>query len=292
MTLPLNLTIVRHGQSEANLVQKFVKAGQGKQLPNHIEDLDRLFNSHDSIMRLSVEGARQAQIAGEWLRNPELNTDTHNFGRFYVSPHVRTRETAAHLQLGGDWLVDDRLRERDWGEVSNPSENFTSGISEVSQKVRDQNAWYWKPQGGESLATGVRSRVESILESLHRRGDHLQSALLVAHGEFISVARFVIEKMTPDQFAREDSSPDFKVENTMIVQYSRQNPNDVNDIRKRYHWRRAVCPWDAERSWSNGEWVEFNPSKFSDEQLLSFAESHDRLFKSDFNLEIDSIDKV
>lgn len=292
MTLPMNLTLVRHGQSEANLVQKFVKTGKGASLPDHIEDMSRLFSSHDSIRRLSKEGVRQAEIAGEWLRNLDLNTDTHNFDRFYVSPHVRTRETAAHLKLNGEWIVDDRLRERDWGEVSNPSEDFTSGISELSQKIREQNPWYWKPQGGESLATGVRIRVESILESLHRRGDHVNSALLVAHGEFISVARFVIEKMTPDQFIRDDVDPNRKIDNTMIIQYSRQNPNSVNDIRKRYHWRRAVCPWDTERSWNNGEWIEFEPAKFSDSELLNFAESHDRLFSEEFNIEIDAVDKL
>ena len=54
-------------------------------------------------------GVEQARKTGEWLREqPE-------FDRFYVSPHIRTRETAASFELGGEWRVDDRFRERDWG---------------------------------------------------------------------------------------------------------------------------------------------------------------------------------
>jgi broad specificity phosphatase PhoE len=140
------------------------------------------------------------------------------------------------------------------------------------------NEWFWKALGGESLATGVRARVEFVMESLHRRGDRNNNVIAVTHGEFIRVAQFVIERMSPDYFNLTDADPRYKVENTMVIEYTRQNPEHPAEIRDQYHWRRATCPWDESKSWFNGEWIEFYTKKHSDEELLSFAEAHPRFF--------------
>lgn len=272
MSLPMNFTLVRHGLSEANRIQKFMKNSDVEGLRNAVDILDVL-NRHDSTTRLAKRGVEQADATGKWLRE---NLDP--FDRFYVSPHIRTRETAAHLKLDGEWIVDDRIRERDWGEVANPNEDLSNPISALSRHLKHINEWYWKPQGGESLATGVRARAELLMESLHRRGDRNSNVLAVSHGEFIRVAQFVIERMSPDYFNTTDTDPNFKVENTMVVEYTRKNPNNPTDIRDQYHWKRGTCPWDESKSWSGGEWVEFSTKKHSDNDLLTFAESHARFF--------------
>lgn len=273
MTLPMYYTLVRHGLSEANRIQKFIKSGDVTGLAGMVNP--DFVNRHDSTMRLSKEGVGQAQATGLWLRE---HWDT--FDRFYVSPHVRTRETAAHLGLNGEWIVDDRFRERDWGEVANPTKDFENPMSELSKRLKKMNEWYWKPQGGESLATGVRVRAESVMDSLYRR-KNVNNVVAVAHGEFINVSRFVIERMTPDAFNLMDASGTNSVANTMVVQYTRQNPNDPDEVTSTFHWRRAICPWDASRSWDDGQWVAFGTEKHSDAELLKYAEIQNRLFADD-----------
>src|SRR5690348_5957737 len=106
MAMPEHLVLVRHGQSEANIVQKMFKQDPAATAPVGF------FDRHDSQMRLSHTGRAQARAAGTWLRDNDLA----RFDRYYVSPHVRTAETAATLSLAGDWRLDVRWRERDWGE--------------------------------------------------------------------------------------------------------------------------------------------------------------------------------
>lgn len=269
----MNFTLVRHGLSEANRIQQFLKTKNKAGLLDLV-DMKVVMERHDSTARLARAGVEQAEATGEWLRE---NLPT--FDRHYVSPHIRTRETAAHLQLNGEWIVDDRFRERDWGELV-PREDFSGTPSELSRHLRKLNEWYWKPQGGESLATGVRARVELVLQSLYRRED-VNNVIAVTHGEFIRVAQFAIERLTPDMFNAMDHDPAYKVANTMVVEYTRKNPNDETDIRNNFHWRRATCPWDESKSWANGEWVNFETPKHKDEDLLTFAESHPRYFSDE-----------
>lgn len=277
MPLPMNFTLIRHGLSEANRIQKFRKSNDINGLRS-VVDIQEVINRHDSTARLAVLGVEQAQATGEWIRE---NLDP--FDHFYVSPHARTRETAGHLKLDGEWVIDDRFREREWGEVANTDEDFNDPMSDISRKLKEMNAWYWNPLAGESLATSVRTRVEFVMQSLRRRGSKNSNIVAVTHGEFIAVTRFAIERMTPDHFNAQDEDPNYKIENTMVIEYTRRNPHHPTQVEDEYHWRRATCPWDLSKSWAGGEWVEFRTKKHTDAELLTFAESHPRFF-SDENI--------
>lgn len=265
MTLPLDLFLVRHGQSEANIVQKD---------PRYAVNRPAGFaERHDSNMRLSPLGVEQAQATGEWLRKNRLD----NHGRYYVSPHARAMETAANLSINGDWIIDDLWRERDWGE-------YGAAYSEEEQRekypdsytLKNQNPWYWKPVGGESLATGVRARFNMVYNTLNDL-EGVESAIGVAHGEFIAVARFILERMTPWEWIEADRTPEFTIRNGMVVQYSRIDPKSGYESH-RFKYRRMICPWDEKLSPLNGEWVELHTSKLSDAQLLEYVDTHPRLF--------------
>lgn len=264
MTLPDMFTLVRHGQSEANVVQQMLKDENKEVLSEAF--LDNFLSRHDSNMRLTALGVEQAKSAGDWLRS-----NGEEFDRFYVSPHTRTRETAANLKLNGDWRVDDRFRERDWGEVQ--SGRLPSLDSQHNKKL---NEWYWKPQGGESMATGVRLRVESVMTSLYRK-ENINSVMAVVHGEFLRTTQFVLERMTPDAWNVMDKDPAFKVQNAMILQFASRNPNNPDEKARNYRWRRAICPWDETLSWDNGQWVSVDIKKYSDEALMSSVENYARL---------------
>lgn len=261
--LPAFFTMVRHGQSEANVVQAKVKASSNEKFPAGFD------TRHDSFMRLTPLGVEQARATGDWLRaQPQ-------FDRFYVSPHIRTRETAANLQLGGEWRVDDRFRERDWGEIYSHRP-----MPKKVKLAKKMDEWYWKPPGGESMATGLRLRVESVMNSLYRRGTTNDQVLAVVHGEFISVAGLVIERLTPDAWRAREHDPHYKVQNTMVIQYTCVNPNDADDRRTHYGWRRAICPWDRSLDWDGGEWVKVGAPKQSDEDLMAVVEQYPRLFEN------------
>lgn len=265
MPLPQFLTFVRHGQSEANVAQALVKEGRAHDLP--VEFARR----HDSLMRLTPLGVEQAQVAGQWLRDNWTHPD-----RFYVSPHVRARETAATLALGGEWRVDDRFRERDWGEVFSHQP-----MPQAVREFKELDQWYWQPAGGESLATGVRGRVKDVMDSLYRRGNGKNNNVLaVAHGEFIATAEFVVERLTPEAWRARDDDPHYKIHNTMIVQYTTRNPLDESDdtIHSHYTWRRGVCPWDRNLDWDGGEWVQVHSPRHTEADLLAEVNRHPHLF--------------
>ena len=149
--MPEDLVLLRHGQSEANIIQQRFKADPGSLAPNGF------FDRHDSDMRLSARGRDQARAAGDWLRRHGLAS----FDRYYASPHARTAETAAGLALNGDWRLDVRWRERDWGEFGVLNHVDRADRFALSQKLKDQNKWYWCPPGGESLVTRNPSFVNS-----------------------------------------------------------------------------------------------------------------------------------
>jgi len=255
MTLPERLTLVRHGESEANIAQKLARSDRATELPKSFAD------RHDSFMRLSPLGVEQAKIAGDWLRE---NAGA-PFDRFYVSPHVRTRETAANLGQNGDWFVDDRFRERDWGEVWSHKR-----MDPQTRFVKDLHEYYWKPTGGESMATGVRGRVESIVQTLYRR-KNVNHVLAVSHGELIRMFQVVNERLAPEDFLRYVNDDSYKVQNTMIVQYSCVNPNNPLEQSNHYRWRRAVCPWDRTLDWDDGEWRDVEAKRHTDADLMAYA---------------------
>lgn len=277
MTLPETLTLIRHGHSEANYVQEMVKQYSPEEVLAHIPA--GLRERHDANMRLTKKGIEQAQIAGAWLR--EYGFD---FDRFYTSPHTRTRETAVNLALDErfenvEWRVDDRFRERDWGELKYV--NFETGgdpLDADSRHNRSLSQWYWKPLAGESLSTGVRLRVESIKNSMYRKTD-TKHMVGVTHGETMRTFQFVIERMTPDQWEKMDADEAFKMRNTMIIQYSRHEEGDPEaPMSRHFAWRRAVCPWDESLSWQGGQWQPVAFKKFSTDELRQTVERFKPLF--------------
>lgn len=298
MTLPSRLTLVRHGESEANVAQRLIRAGREDELP-----LDAYDARHDSYMRLSPLGEEQAQVTGAWLFEEALREAQNNlhlaeaagdteratgireyiaagtphagFDRFYVSPHIRAKETAYHLGLGDEWRVEDRLRERDWGEVVSHRR-----MDDETRRIRSLHEWYWRPSGGESLATGLRGRVEALMTSFYRR-QGVENMVLVGHGEVWRVFQFVVERLTPEDFLALEADPSKKVHNSMVLQYSCVDPLDpVNGERHaHYKWRRAVCPWNRALDWDGGEWVSVDIRKRTGADLRAAFEKFPRLLE-------------
>ncbi len=266
MAMPNTIVFVRHGQSEANLVQKVFKENPDAIAP------EGFFDVHDSEIPLSSKGIEQAKTTGTWI-NQEFPD---GFDRYYVSPHARTVETAGYLGINGTWVQDDLWRERDWGEygILTPAEREEK--YEVATLLKEQNKWYWGPPGGESLATGVRLRLERRLDTLHRELPE-KRMIVVAHGETIDVAQFILERMTPREWIERNKDHDFDVANCQYFEYTRLEPETQKQA-KLIKWFRSLNIWDPSKSWNDGEWFEINHRKYSDEELLASVSGLRRYF--------------
>lgn len=92
MTLPIDLVLLRHGQSEGNLARQRSKDGDNSVF------IEEFKNRHTAQYRLTAKGREQAKRAGAWLRK-EFGDRRVRFDRYFVSEYTRAKETAALLAL-------------------------------------------------------------------------------------------------------------------------------------------------------------------------------------------------
>jgi broad specificity phosphatase PhoE len=248
MTMPRRLTQVRHGQSEANVVQKEL-----------IADLDpaivqQIYARPDWMQRLSPLGIEQAIGAGDWIRA--------NIGKLasydvvYVSPFLRTFETACYA--AGEETVsltpEDRLIERDWGLFGMLSRKDQERFYPETFRNKKVNPLYARLDGGESFMD-VYARDRDMSGTLHREYPD-GKVMMFTHGDRMMAHRYASERMLPEEFIElmRDSSSDFW--NCSILDETRENPDDPEDLRKKLSWVRVVHTTNPELSPNGGQWLE------------------------------------
>jgi broad specificity phosphatase PhoE len=270
MAMPNDLVFVRHGESEANIVQLADKSGQA-----HARN-GEVFDRPDWEQRLSSRGIEQVKLAKIWV--DENLGGACSFDRRYFSPFLRTRETAAYL--GGedcaDWVMDDRVVERSWGIYGMLSRAEREKQFERTAKMYRQSPWYTKLDGGESRYE-VSDRFRDFQGTLHREAEGLR-VIVVTHGDFMGVARYNLERMLPEQFEQVEHDKPQDVKNCAIFHYSRVNPRDRSDVRDKLSFRRLVNPTDVASSPFDGDWQELpKRPKFTGAALLAQAERAPRM---------------
>ena len=256
--MPLRLLLVRHGQSEGNLMEDDpVLAEKLKDVPNN-------------ELRLTKEGVRQAQAAGDWIRN-YLAEDKSFAGRTegFVSTFVRAKETAGHLKLGVDWRFSPFIVERDWGHFEQ--------LSEEEQKRykagKKRNPLYTTMPNGQSLSSLLVGNY-LFFGMLHR--EHSENRVVaVCHGERLLTVRYLLERMTDKKFGELIRSRHVgdRVRNCQVVEYSRINPIN-GDVQRRYQWMRSFCPWDLREK--DLAWKQIFRSKLTDSALLQYTDEFPR----------------
>jgi len=239
--MPDNLVIIRHGHSEGNLVVDASKEGDESLYTPDFRELP------GSKWRLTAEGRQQAQITGNWI----LNNLDFRFDRYYSTSYIRGRETAGLLALeGANWRLDQRLRERDWGDIGSlPRTEYIAKHPENS-RIKDTDGLYWRPPGGESIAD-VRQRVRNFFDTLHRECPG-KNVVAVAHGEFMWAVRSELEYMTDEKYATLEKDKSQKILNTQIIHYSRLDPKTGYQARN-LQWVRNITAWkeDSDTGWQH-----------------------------------------
>ena len=270
MAMPIDLVFVRHGQSEANIVQAADKGGVAHEMGELVNDRP------DWEQRLSGLGVRQALKAKEWI--DENLGGAASFDFRYFSPYLRTRETAAHIGGSdcGQWIIEDRLVERSWGIYGTLSKADREEMFGLTTKMYKQSPWYTKLEGGESRYE-VSGRFRDFQGTLHREGAD-KRVLVVTHGDLMGIARYNIERMLPEQFEEMENDESQTITNCAILHYSRRNPKSPKEVREKLSWRRIVNPTEVATSPFGGEWVELPPRPaYTGADLLRQAERAPRL---------------
>lgn len=272
MGMPLDLVFVRHGQSEANILQQAEKDGRELDLPLELRDRP------DWMQRLTPHGVEQAQAAGAWILE-NIGDIGETFEARYYSSFIRARETAAHL--GGaalTWRKHSMLHERDWGHFGTTPRSEQAEKFPRTAKLKHEAPLYARLDGGEALADGVTLRVRDFRDTAKRKWDG-KKLIAVTHGDTIGVVRYVFEDMLPEQWQTVDKDKSQRIGNCAILWYTRTNPNDQNDVRPYIGWRRMIQPDDIGNSPFGGEWQALPDDRFmTGEELLASVNKVPRLF--------------
>lgn len=205
---PIDLVLVRHGESEANVMIEMKKHGDfsGQQAMTKV-------NRHDSMMRLSDLGRTQARAVGAWL-----NANVGDFDRFYVSQYVRTKETAGEMGLNNAlWQADLMIRERDQG-LQDGQGDVRMGLSEDEEQRVEKSPMYWAPVAGESMAD-LCVRVRHFLHRLQIAATGMK-VVIVCHYRTIHAFRLLLEDTSQAQYEAVLSE---KMPNGCIWWYSRRD---------------------------------------------------------------------
>jgi NAD+ kinase len=265
MTMPLDLVLVRHGESEGNVANRRSRQGDNSAFT------DEFRRRHSSKWRLTDRGIEQARAAGAWIRE-HIGP---SFDRHYTSEYVRAMETAAHLELpDAEWYAEFYLRERDWGRldlVTHEERLERFGEALAGHRI---DSFYWSPPAGESMAQ-VCLRVDRVLNTLHRECAPMR-VIVVCHGEIMWAFRVRLERMPQRLYHELDTSedPHERIFNAQVLHYTRQDPA-TGEVQPYLNWMRSVCPWDM--SQSRNTWQRIERRVYSNEDLLAEVAKTERL---------------
>lgn len=187
----LSLTLVRHGESEANVAAAIAHDDGAEVIDVPARDAD---------VALSPAGVAQAQAWGRALAAGTSDSWT-RFDSLWCSPFRRARQTAqVAFETAGIAMsnhVDERLRDRDLGQLDTlTAAGVRARHADEAARRRWLGKFYHRPAGGESWVD-VIARVRSLLRDIDDRedGNHV---LVVCHDVVIMSIRYVCEELSED----------------------------------------------------------------------------------------------
>jgi broad specificity phosphatase PhoE len=223
MKWPTELVIVRHGESEYNILrdrkktdaryQEFVREFEQDyqspatiRLAHEIKDKYSL-SEGDAATQLTENGILMSIETGKRLRGmigiPHV---------IFVSPYHRTISTLNAIRTEWSELYDvktvfeDRIREKEHGLSVVYNDWRVFQVLHPEQKLLHDvqgEYWYQHPQG-ESISQ-VRERIRSFLSTLGREYSG-QRVMLVTHHLTLLAIRGILERLSPEGFIQLDSN--------------------------------------------------------------------------------------
>ena len=203
----LEVVIVRHGESVRNHASDLARHGDTTLLEYQLR-----FERDEAAWDLTQRGIDQARAAGIWIRENVGDA----FQAKYVSPFKRTLQTASMLELGSEtWIVDDRLRERDWGDYMAPGVPLYT-VEQYLEDLSVCGSVQWKANfpGAESVED-MLARCRSFMKDLIHE-HHAGRVILVTHGGTMKSLQLIIERLDVDEV---DKLTERHLTNCSVLQY-------------------------------------------------------------------------
>lgn len=266
LALPIDIILVRHGQSEGNLANKASRKGDNSFFTPEFRE------RHSRTFRLTDKGIDQAKSAGEWLKkNIHMPLD-----RFYVSDYVRAKETAYYLNLPqAEWRVEYQLRERDHALMDNVPEDEKAKLFKLEQHQYELDPFLSYPAGGGESIPMLCLRMKADIIAHLAREAFDKSVLIVCHGHVMRALQLELENLGHDDFLRLDKSEDLrdKIRNCQIMWYTRRDPETKKVSGTHLVAMRSITPWDPKGDFG---WQKIQRKKLSNEELLEDVKKYPR----------------
>lgn len=225
---PDNLVVVRHAQSRRNLDREVAEAaGAYADFSQGVRDQDTPLTPLGEMQGLSlgVELRKRFPLRPIFTftkANLPPRAQQRKLDVLYVSPYLRTRQTADKLMEGLGYtpehvIVDERIREIEFGLLDS-LDRCGLGIKypeEILRRAKEGKYWYRAP-GGESRPD-VKLRIRSFIDTLVRDCREL-NVVVVCHSVVVLSFRAVLEKWGEDDYLQVDKENDVK--NASLTYYS------------------------------------------------------------------------
>ena len=174
------LVLLRHGQSEWNLANKFTG----------FKDVD-----------LTEKGEEEAKKAGELLAKADIK-----FDQVFSSTQIRANRTAdialekaGQHELFESMIRHDDLRERDYGDLTGLNKDETREKYGAEQVHIWRRSYTTPPPGGECLQDVVENRVRPYYEAhIKPMLDEDKNILMAAHGNSLRAMLIILGAETPE----------------------------------------------------------------------------------------------
>jgi broad specificity phosphatase PhoE len=207
---PVELVLVRHGESVGNVADRDARRRGAGRLTLEARDAD---------VELSDLGAEQAAAVGRYLAGMAQDARP---TVLLSSPYRRAADTARAAMDGAgldlSLTLDERLRERDLGAFDGLT---GAGIREEfpDEAARRQRVGklYYRPPSGESWCD-VALRVRSVLDTFRMEYDGAR-LWVFTHQAVIMSFRFVLEQLSEQELL--DVDRDIPLPNCSITTYRR-----------------------------------------------------------------------
>ncbi|HEV7775298.1 MAG TPA: histidine phosphatase family protein [Luteibacter sp.] len=210
---PAHLWIVRHGQSAGNVARDRAEASGAPLIE---------LGHRDADVPLSGLGREQSEALAAWVaglpadRRPTV---------FLSSPYVRAQQTcrivAEAIGAGDDIVVDERLREKEFGVLDRYTRHgILEHFPDLAAQRKLVGKFYFRPPGGESWCDVVL-RLRSVSSDLQRNYAR-ERVFVVGHQVIVNCFRFLLERMDEATILAIDSQGD--VPNCAITDYRDAGP--------------------------------------------------------------------
>lgn len=229
---PRHLVLVRHGESEGDVRRK-------QKLPALKHPI------HEEQTKV---GHEQSRAAGSWITKHILGAyGLNGFNKYLVSPLIRTRQSANSLDLSDVWVEDQRLAERNRGDIQGLTNKQHLERFPKSYKQMSEHPFHWVPPHGESILA-VSHRFGELVNDLV----NTNNVLIMTHRDVIWAALVSLEGMDLEEV---ESLNTDTINNGQVTHYTNVNPSTGVAESLELIWKRSVNPSEANIPVQNIEWI-------------------------------------